>query len=56
MTVELSGSQRKYLRGLAHGLKAVVQIGDAGVTTGVMQAVAAALLLPLGWRFLHAKP
>ncbi len=42
--LELSGPQRKYLRGLAHDKKAVVQVGDAGVTPEVIEAVKAALL------------
>ena len=39
MTLELKGFQRKYLRGLAHALKPVVQVGHDGVTAGVVQAV-----------------
>jgi RNA-binding protein len=35
----LKGYQKKYLRGLAHGLKPVVQIGREGVTEGVIRAV-----------------
>jgi RNA-binding protein len=31
----LSESQKKYLRGLGHGLKPVVMIGDAGLTDAV---------------------
>ena len=31
----LSESQKKFLRGLGHGLKPVVMIGDAGLTDGV---------------------
>jgi len=31
----LSESQKKHLRGLGHGLKPVVMIGDAGLTEGV---------------------
>lgn len=39
----LKGSQRKYLRGLAHGLKPVVFIGKQGVVAGVISAVDEAL-------------
>jgi RNA-binding protein len=39
----LTGAQRQRLRGLAHGLEPVVQVGHAGVTDAVMQAVDAAL-------------
>jgi RNA-binding protein len=35
----LKGYQKKYLRGIAHGLKPVVQIGREGVTEGVIRAV-----------------
>ena len=40
----MEGYQRKYLRGLAHDQKAVVQVGHGGVTEGVLAAVEAALL------------
>jgi RNA-binding protein len=40
---ELSGRQRKSLRGLAHALEPVVQVGQAGVTASVVRAVDAAL-------------
>lgn len=39
----LTGAQRQRLRGLAHGLEPVVQVGHAGVTDAVIQAVDAAL-------------
>ena len=39
----LKGSQRKYLRGLAHGLRPAVQVGKEGLTDGVTAAVDAAL-------------
>jgi RNA-binding protein len=39
----LSGAQRKHLRGLAHRLEPVVQIGHQGVTDGVLDAVHEAL-------------
>lgn len=41
---ELAGFQRKYLRGLAHSLKPLVQVGSSGVTEGVVQALDQALL------------
>jgi len=40
----LKGHQRKFLRGLAHGLKPVVQVGQEGVSPGILQAVDRALL------------
>lgn len=39
----LTGKQRRYLRSLGHHLHAVVQVGDAGVTDGVISATAQAL-------------
>jgi len=39
----LAGYQLKYLRGLAHDLEAVVQVGDKGVTPAVIKAVDVAL-------------
>ena len=41
--LELTGRQRKYLRGLAHSLDARVQVGQSGVTDGVIGAVDNAL-------------
>jgi RNA-binding protein len=38
MTI-LKGFQKKHLKGLAHGLKPVVQIGKEGCTEGVIRAV-----------------
>jgi RNA-binding protein len=35
----LKGFQRKYLRGLAHGLKPVVSIGQKGMTDAIIQSV-----------------
>ena len=32
----LAESQKKYLRGLGHGLKPVVMVGDAGLTEAVL--------------------
>ncbi len=40
----LKGSQKKYLKGLAHSLKPVVQIGKEGMTEGVIRAVDDSLL------------
>jgi RNA-binding protein len=39
----MEGYQRKYLRGLAHSLKPVVQVGQAGITEAVIAAVNDAL-------------
>jgi RNA-binding protein len=39
----LAGYQRTYLRGLAHHLKPVVQVGQAGITEAVLEAVEQAL-------------
>ncbi len=36
---KLRGFQKKHLRGLAHNLKPVVQIGKEGITEGVIRAV-----------------
>ena len=38
---ELAGFQRKYLRGKAHSLKPLVQVGQAGVSQAVVDAVLA---------------
>ena len=40
---ELTGSQRKYLRGLAHGLEPVVRVGQKGLTEEVEREVDRAL-------------
>lgn len=39
----LKGFQRKYLRGLAHGLRPVVQVGKNGITPELIKAVDEAL-------------
>jgi RNA-binding protein len=39
----LRGKDRRHLRGLANPLKAVVQVGEAGVTPGVIAATESAL-------------
>ncbi len=41
---QLQSFQRRYLRGLAHDLKPLVQVGHGGVTEGVIQALEQALL------------
>jgi RNA-binding protein len=40
---DLSSYQRKYLRGLAHGLKPIVFIGQKGLTTSLAAALDQAL-------------
>jgi RNA-binding protein len=40
---ELKGSQRKYLRGVAHSYRPVVQIGKEGLRESVVQAIDGAL-------------
>ena len=40
---ELEGFQRKHLRGLAHSLKPIVQVGSSGVTESVLRQVDEAL-------------
>jgi RNA-binding protein len=42
--VELTGYQRKHLRGLAHGLRPLVLIGQKGLTETILKAVSEALL------------
>lgn len=39
----LTQRQRKYLKGLAHALKPVVQVGQKGVTEALVQALGEAL-------------
>lgn len=39
----MRGFQRTYLRGLAHGLEPVVQLGREGLTDAALQAVSEAL-------------
>lgn len=41
--VQLTGTQRKYLRGLAHSLVPVVHVGRAGINEAVMAATRRAL-------------
>ncbi|MDE0886844.1 MAG: YhbY family RNA-binding protein [Myxococcota bacterium] len=40
---DLTGRQRRYLRGLANPLKALVQVGEAGVSEAVIRALRDAL-------------
>ena len=40
---KLKGSQRKYLRGIAHNLKPIVQTGKEGLSESVMNAIDTAL-------------
>jgi RNA-binding protein len=40
---DLTGKQRSYLRGLAHHIQPVVQMGREGLSDGVVDAVAKAL-------------
>ncbi|UCC26167.1 MAG: ribosome assembly RNA-binding protein YhbY [Gemmatimonadales bacterium] len=40
---ELTSKQRAFLRGLAHHLKPVLQVGAGGVTPAVLDAIAEAL-------------
>lgn len=40
----LKGSQRKYLRGLAHGLRPQVQIGKEGLSPSVIEALERSLV------------
>jgi len=37
MSAELTSSQRKYLRGLAHGLDPLVHVGKEGLTDGLLR-------------------
>jgi RNA-binding protein len=39
----LTGKQRRYLRGLGHDLKPIVQIGKGGIDDGLVAAVEQAL-------------
>ncbi|MCH9672017.1 MAG: ribosome assembly RNA-binding protein YhbY [Gammaproteobacteria bacterium] len=41
--LELTSRQRRYLRGLAHHLRPIVQIGQAGITEPVLAAIDEAL-------------
>ena len=41
--IELKGSQRKYLRGLAHNLKPSAYVGQKGMTEGLIEEVNVAL-------------
>lgn len=41
--IKLEGFQRKFLRGLAHGLRPVVFVGQKGLTPGVLESAENAL-------------
>lgn len=41
--MQLTGKQRRHLRGLGHALQPVVHIGKEGVSEGVLQALDSAL-------------
>jgi RNA-binding protein len=43
VTISLTGKQRRHLRALAHDRKPVVQIGHAGLTKPVIEAIDGAL-------------
>ena len=40
---KLTGSQRKYLRGVAHGYKPLVQIGKEGLSKNVLSSIDTAI-------------
>ncbi len=40
---DLTGAQKKYLRGLAHGLKPVVRVGRAGLSDSLLESLDQAL-------------
>lgn len=40
---QLRTTQRQFLKGLAHGISPIVQIGNAGLTDGVREAISQAL-------------
>ncbi len=40
---EINSTQRKYLRGLAHSLKPVIQVGQKGITDELISSVDEAL-------------
>jgi len=41
--MSLSSSQKRYLRGLAHGLNPVIQVGNKGVTPALIKELGNAL-------------
>lgn len=43
MPLELTSAQKRYLRGIAHGLKPVVLVGAKGVTPGLVAETVEAL-------------
>ena len=56
----LTGYQKRYIRGLAHGLEPVVYIGQKGISEALIQAVAEALerheLIKVKFNEHKAKP
>jgi RNA-binding protein len=44
VALTLTSRQRKHLRGVAHALEPVVQVGQSGVTDAVIRSLDAALL------------
>ena len=40
---DLSGTQKRYLKGLAHKLKPVVRVGQNGVSAAILEAINVAL-------------
>jgi len=53
----MTGSQKKYLRGLAHSLKPVVMVGQKGATPALFKSVEAALMAHelIKIRFIESK-
>jgi RNA-binding protein len=43
MTIALTNAQTRFLRGQAHGLKAILQVGGKGVSDSLVEEVASAL-------------
>jgi RNA-binding protein len=41
--VDLTGAQKRYLRGLAHALEAVIQVGHKGLTESLLEELSSAL-------------
>lgn len=56
-TSKLTGSQKKYLRGLAHRLKPVVMVGQKGTTPALFKSIEAALMAHelIKIRFIESK-
>jgi len=43
MSTELTAAQNRFLRGQAHGLKALLQVGDKGVSDSLLAEISGAL-------------